>query len=167
METTERKRPVFATIICLVTALLLAHSLYRMLPGHHAVLRPGVIEAESHAVWFRHVMAFIEVILTIGGIVALWFMRPIAATFYALQIVATVINLTVHIVFLHMLQVQRALFVNPSTHLGHPTMPYWAVQALPIMVVFLIVGIPIALFLYVWRVTSLLPRLATRDQSTS
>jgi hypothetical protein len=87
METIQRKRPAFATVICILTALLAAHTVYRMLLGHHSVLRQEIIEAQSHAERFIHITALIDMILEVGGIIALWLMRPIAATLYAVQIV--------------------------------------------------------------------------------
>jgi hypothetical protein len=163
MESLERRRPVVATIICIVTALLVAHSFYRLLPGHQAALRPEMIEAESHAAWFRHMMTLVDVVLEVGGIIALWFMRPVATIFYALQIVTTVINLIVAIVFQHILQVEQTMYANPSRPFGHSTMPGWAAYVLPIMGVILMVGIQISLFLYVWRITALLPQQLSRN----
>jgi hypothetical protein len=144
METVERKRPLLATIICVVTTLFLANWLLGMLHGHQPV------QLVSQAAWL--LFDLIGVILVAGGIVALWLMRPIAATFYAAQIVTSVITAVINIFFLNILQEERAFVATSS-------MPVWAARALPIMGIALVLSIRISLFLYVWRVTSLLPKL--------
>lgn len=159
METTGHRRPLFATIICVVSALFLASWLFHMLPGHQRVLKPETIQLLSHGRWFRSTMASIDLVLSVGGIIALWFMRPIATTFFAAQIVTSVVTTVVNIFFLHSLHLEQALYANPSRPFGHPTMPEWITWALPIMAAVLTVSIRVSLFLYVWRVTSLLPRL--------
>jgi hypothetical protein len=153
METMERKRPLPATVICVVTTLLLANwllgELMSMLHEHQPV------QLVNQAQWFHraiNLFDLIGVILVAGGIVALWLMRPIAATFYAAQIVTSVITAVINIFFLNILQEERAFVATSS-------MPVWATRALPIMGIALVLGIRISLFLYVWRVTSLLPKL--------
>jgi len=157
MEVTYRKRPTFSTMICVVTSLLVAQKLYGLLPGNHPMLRPELIDGQLLAVSFSRIIALADLTLEIGGIIALWFMRPVAATFYAAQIVTTAINLAIGIFFMHWIQMHRAFIATR-------TMPRMAVWALPYMGALLIVGIQVSLFLYVWRVTTLLPRLGA-DQS--
>jgi hypothetical protein len=101
-----------------------------------------------------NLIGLIDVILVAGGIVALWLMRPIAAAFYAAaQIVTSVITAVINTFFLKILQEERASVATSS-------LPVWATWALPIMGIALVLGIRISLFLYVWRVTSLLPKLS-------
>jgi hypothetical protein len=140
MEPMEPKRPLFATILCVVTTLLLANWLFGTLQGHR--LHRAI-----------NLIGLIDVILVAGGIVALWLMRPIAAAFYAAQIVTSVVTTAINIFFLKILQEERASVATSS-------LPVWATWALPIMGIALVLGIRISLFLYVWRVTSLLPKLS-------
>jgi hypothetical protein len=111
MEVTNRKRPTFATMICVVTSLLVAQKLY----GNHPMLQPELIDGgQLLAMSFSRIIALADLTLEIGGIIALWFMRPIAATFYAAQTVTTVINLAIGIFFMHWIQMHRAFIATPS-----------------------------------------------------
>jgi hypothetical protein len=163
MEPMERKRPFFATIICVVTALFLAHRLFLMLPGHQPVLTPQMAQFQNHARLFSFAMMSIEIVLSASGIIALWLMHPIAAAIYAAKIVTTVIDVAIGIFALHVVHVEQAMLANPTTPLGHTAMPEWVTWALPIMAIVFIVSFQILLALYVWRVTSLHPKF--RNQS--
>ena len=159
MTAMERKRPFFATIICVVTALFLAHRLFLMLPGHQPALTPEMAQFQSHAPLFSLAVMVVEIILSASGIVALWLMHPIAAAIYAAKIVTTIIDVAIGIFALHVVQMEQAMLANPTNPLGHSTLPVWATWALPIMAIVFIVSFQVLLFLYVWRVTSPLPRL--------
>ena len=162
MKPMERKRPFFATIICVVTALYLAYRLVLMLPGHHPVLTPQMAEFQNHARLFSLAMMWIEIALSASGIIALWLMRPVAAAIYAAKIVTTVIDVGIGIFALHVVHAEQAMLANPTNSLGHTAMPEWATWALPIMAIVFLVSFQVLLFLYVWRVTS--PVSAQRNQ---
>ena len=159
MESIERKRPLFATVICVVTALFLAHRLFLMLPGHQPVLTPQMAEFQNHARLFSLAIMSLEIALSTGGIIALWIMHPIAAAIYAAKIVTSLIDVAIGIFVMHVVQVEQALLAHPTNPLGHNTMPLWATWALPIMAIVFLVTFQVLLFLYVWRVTTLLPKL--------
>jgi hypothetical protein len=158
----ERKRPFFATIICVVTALYLAYRLFLILPGHQPALSPQTAEFQNHARLFSLAMMWVEIALSASGIVALWLMRPVAAAIYAAKIVTTIIDVAIGIFALHVVHAEQAMLANPINPLGHTTMPVWATWALPIMAIVFIVSFQALLFLYVWRVTSPPPGLRTR-----
>jgi hypothetical protein len=162
MTTIERKRPFFATIICVVTALYLAYRLFLMLPGHQPALTPHTAEFQSHAHLFSLTMMWIEIALSASGVVALWLMRPVAAILYAAKVVTTVIDVAIGIFALHVVHAEQAMLANPTNSLGHTTMPEWATWALPILAIVFLVSFQVLLFLYVWRVTS--PLSAQRNQ---
>jgi hypothetical protein len=164
MESIERKRPLFATVICVVTALFLAHRLFLMLPGHQAALTPQMAEFQSHARLFSLAIMSLEIALSAGGVIALWLMHPIAAAIYAAKILTSLIDVAIGIFVMHVVQVEQATLANPSRPLGHTTMPLWATWALPIMAIVFLVSFQILLFLYVWRVTSPLPALRNQSQ---
>jgi hypothetical protein len=159
MDRVERKRPLLATIICVVTALYLAYRLFLMLPGHQPALTPQMTEFQNHARLFSLAMMWIEIVLSASGIIALWLMHPIAAAIYAAKIVTTVIDVAIGVFALHVVHVEQAMLANPTDPLGQTTMPEWATWALPIMAIVFLVSFQVLLFLYVWRVTSLLPKL--------
>jgi hypothetical protein len=104
-------------------------------------------------------MMWIEIVLSASGIIALWLMHPIAAAIYAAKIVTTVIDVAIGVFALHVVHVEQAMLANPTDPLGQTTMPEWATWALPIMAIVFLVSFQVLLFLYVWRVTSLLPKL--------
>jgi hypothetical protein len=162
MKPMERKRPFFATIICVVTALFLAHRLFLMLPGHQPALTPQMAEFQNHARLFSLATMWIEIALSASGIIALWLMRPVAAAIYAAKIVTTVIDVSIGIFALHVVHAEQAMLANPTNSLGHTTMPEWATWALPIMAIVFLVSFQVLLFLYVWRVTS--PLAGLRNQ---
>jgi hypothetical protein len=60
---------------------------------------------------------------------------------------------------MHVVQVEQAMLAHPSNPLGHTAMPLWATWAIPIMATVFLVSVQVLLFLYVWRVTTLLPKL--------
>ena len=159
MDPMERKRPFFATIICVVTALYLAHRLFLMLPGHQPALTPQMAEFQNHARLFSLTMMWIEIVLSASGIVALWLMRPVAAILYAAEIVTTVIDVAIGVFALHVVHAEQAMLANPANPLGHATMPVWVTWALPIMAIIFLLSFQVMLFLYVWRVTSPPPKL--------
>jgi hypothetical protein len=158
----ERKRPFFATVICVVTALYLAYRLFLMLPAHQPGLTPQVAEFQNHAQLFSLAMMWIEIVLSASGIVALWLMRPVAAAIYAAKIVATVIDVAVGIFALHLVHAEQAMLANPTSPLGQTPIPVWATWALPIMAILCLVSFQVLLFLYVRRVTSPLPELRSQ-----
>ena len=159
MDRVERKRPLLATIICVVTGLYLAYRLFLMLPGHQPALTPQMTEFQNHTRFFSLAMMWIEIVLSTSGIIALWLMHPIAAAIYAAKIVTTVIDVAIGVFALHVVHVEQAMLANPTDPLGHTTMPEWATWALPIMAIVFIVSFQVLLFLFVWRVTSPLPKL--------
>lgn len=159
MEPMERKRPLFATMICVATALFLAHRLFLMLPGHQPPLSPQMAQFQSHAPFFSVAVMVIEIALSASGIVALWLMHPVAAAIYAAKILMSIIDVAIGIFALHVVQAEQAILATPTKPLGHATMPIWATWALPIMAIVFILSFQIGLFLYVWRVTSPHPRL--------
>jgi hypothetical protein len=159
MTPMERKRPFFATIICVVTALYIAYRLFLMLPGHQPALTPQMAEFQNHARLFSLAMMWVEIVLSAGGVIALWLMRPVAATIYAAKIVTTVIDVGIGVFALHVVHAEQAMLANPTQPLAHTTLPVWVTWALPIMAIVFIVGFQVLLFLYVWRVTSPLPNL--------
>ncbi len=159
MKPMERKRPLFATMICVVTALFLANRLFLVLPGHQPALTPQMAQFQSHARLFSLAMMWIEIALSASGIVALWLMRPVAAAIYAAKIVTTVIDVAIGIFAFHLVHAEQAMLANPTTSLGQTTMPEWATWALPIMAIIFLVSFQVLLFLYVWRVTSPIPGL--------
>ncbi len=154
----ERKRPFFATIICVVTALYLSYRLFLMLPGNQPALTPQIAEFQNHARLFSLAMMWIEIVLSVSGIIALWLMRPVAAAIYAAKIVTTVIDVAIGIFAFHLVHAEQAMLANPTNPLGQ-TMPVWATWALPIMAIIFLVSFQVLLFLYVRRVTSPLPGL--------
>jgi hypothetical protein len=162
MTTIERKRPFFATIICVATALYLAYRLFLMLPGHQPTLSPHTAEFQSHTHLFSLTMMWIEIALSASGVVALWLMRPVAAILYAAKVVTTVIDVAIGIFALHVVHAEQAMLANPTNSLGHTTMPEWVTWALPILAIVFLVSFQVLLFLYVWRVTS--PLSAQRNQ---
>ncbi len=162
MKPMERKRPFFATIICLVTALYLAYRLFLMLPGHQPAVTLQMTEFQNHARLFSLAMMWIEIALSATGIIALWLMRPVAAAIYAAKIVTTLIDVGIGIFALHVVHAEQAMLANPTNPLGHTTMPEWVTWALPIMAIVFLVSFQVLLFLYVWRVTS--PLSAQRNQ---
>jgi hypothetical protein len=159
MEPMERKRPFFATIICVVTALYLAYRLFLMLPGHLPALTPQTAEFQNHARLFSLAMMWIEIVLSASGIIALWLMRPVAAAIYAAKIITTLIDVAIGIFALHVVHAEQAMLANPTNPLGHTTMPVWVTWALPIMAIIFLLSFQVLLFLYVWRVTSPPPKL--------
>ncbi len=162
MKSMERKRPFFATIICVVTALYLAYRLFLMLPGHEPALSPQMAEFQNHARLFSLAMMWIELALSASGIIALWLMRPVAAAIYAAKIVTAVIDVGIGVFALHVVHAEHAMLANPTQPLAH-TMPIWVTWALPIMAIVFIVSFQILLFLYVWRVTSAPARLRNQN----
>ena len=164
MQSMERKRPLFATIICIGTALFLARRLFLMLPGHQPVLTPQMAQFQSHAPWFSLAIMLIEIALSAGGIVALWLMRPIAAAIYAAKILTSVIDVAIGIFVFHVVQAEQAILANTTQPLGHTTMPVWATWALPILSIVFIVSFQALLFLYVWRVTSRPPAIREKPE---
>ena len=162
MEPTERKRPLIATIICVLTALYLAYRLFLMLPGHQPALSPQVAQFQNHTRLFSLAIMWIEIALSASGMIALWLMRPVAAAIYAAKIVTTVIDVAIGIFAMHVVHAEQAALANPTNPLGHTTMPEWATWALPILAIAFLVSFQVLLFLYVWRVTS--PRPGLRNQ---
>jgi hypothetical protein len=162
MNPMERKRPFFATIICVVTALYLAYRLFLLMPGHQPVLTPQMAQFQNHARLFSLATMWIEMVLSASGIIALWLMRPVAAAIYAAKIVTTIIDVAIGIFALHVVHAEQAMLANPTNPLGHSTMPEWATWALPIMAIIFLVSFQILLFLYVWRVTSPQPGIRNR-----
>jgi small-conductance mechanosensitive channel len=158
MTMMERKRPFLATVICVVTALYLAYRLFLMLPGHQPALSPQMAEFQNHAQMFSVAMMWIEIVLSAGGIIALWLMRPVAAAIYAAKIATTVVDVAIGIFAFHLVHAEQARLANPSNPLDH-TMPVWATWALPIMAIVFLVSFQVLLFLYVRRVTSPPPGL--------
>jgi hypothetical protein len=159
MESIERKRPLFATVICVITALFLAHRLFLMLPGHQPALTPQMAEFQSHARLFSLAMMSLEIALSAFGIIALWLMHPIAAAIYAAKILTSLIDVAIGIFVMHVVQVEQAMLAHPSNPLGHTTMPLWATWAIPVTATVFLVSVQVLLFLYVWRVTMHLPKL--------
>jgi uncharacterized membrane protein (DUF485 family) len=162
MSTMERKRPFFATIICVATALYLAYRLFLMLPGHQPALTAQMSRFQNHARLFSIATMWIEMVLSASGVIALWLMRPVAAAIYAAKIVTTLIDVGIGIFALHVVHAEQAMLANPTNSLGHTTMPEWVTWALPIMAIVFLVTFQVLLFLYVWRVTS--PRTTLRNQ---
>jgi uncharacterized metal-binding protein len=70
-----------------------------MLPGHRSILPPQMVEFQSRTRWLRYTMNPINVVLPLGGIIAHWFMRPVATTFYAAQLVTSMVNAVVNTFF--------------------------------------------------------------------
>jgi hypothetical protein len=116
-------------------------------------------EFQSHARLFSLAMMSLEIALSAGGIIALWLMHPLAAAIYAAKILTSLIDVAIGIFVMHVVQVEQAMLAHPTNPLGHNTMPLWATWALPIMAIVFIVTFQVLLFLYVWRVTTLLPKL--------
>jgi hypothetical protein len=164
MQSMERKRPLFATIICIGTALFLARRLFLMLPGHQPVLTPQMAQFQSHAPWFSLAIMLIEIALSAGGIVALWLMRPIAAAIYAAKILTSIIDVSIGIFVFHVVQVEQAILASPGKPLAQPTMAQWATWALPILSIVFIVSFQVLLFLYVWRVTARPPAIREKPK---
>jgi hypothetical protein len=129
-----------------------------MLPGHEPIVTAQLAKLQSHTRLFFHAMAWIEVLLSIIGIIALWLMRSFASILYAAKIVTSIINALIGIFVLHIVQLERQILTNSSRALSHPTIPGWAALALPIVTIVFMIGFQVSLFLYVWRVTYLLPR---------
>ena len=159
MDPMQRKRPLFATVICVVTALFVAHRLFLMLPGHQPPLSPQMAQFQSHAPFFSVAVMVIEIVLSASGIVALWLMHPVAAAIYAAKIILAIIDVAIGVFALNVVKVEQAMLANPTKPLAHATMPMWATWAIPIMAIVFIVSLQVALFLYVWRVTSPIPKL--------
>jgi hypothetical protein len=92
-----------ASIICpiirVATSLFLTYWLFHMLPGHRPILPSQMVEFQSRTRWLRYTMNPINVVLSLGGIIALWFMRPVATTFYAAQLVTSMVNAVVNTFF--------------------------------------------------------------------
>jgi hypothetical protein len=164
MTTMERKRPFFATIICVVTALYLGYRLFLMLPGHQPVLTTQTSEFQNHARLFSVAIMWIEIVLSASGIIALWLMHPVAAIIYAAKIVTTVIDVAIGVFALHVVHAEQAMLANPTHSLGQTTMPVWATWALPIMAIIFLVAFQVLLFLYVRRVTSPVPELRNSNK---
>lgn len=101
----------------------------------------------------------IEIVLSASGIVALWLMHPVAAAIYAAKIILAIIDVAIGVFALNVVKVEQAMLANPTKPLAHATMPMWATWAIPIMAIVFIVSLQVALFLYVWRVTSPIPKL--------
>jgi hypothetical protein len=154
----SRKRPLFATVICAVTALFLINRLLLMLPAQEPHVTTQLTQIGGDTRLFFHAMTWIEVILSISGIITLWMMHPSASIIYASKIITSIINGMIGIFVLHIVQFDREIFISSSKAFSHSTMPIWAASALPIMGIVLAIGFQVALFLYVWRVTYLLPR---------
>ena len=142
----ERKRPLFATVICVVTALFLAHRLFLMFPGHQPPLSPQVAQFQSHAPFFSIAVMVIEIVLSASGIVALWLMHPVAAAIYAAKIVMSIIDVAIGIFVLHVVQAEQAMLANPTKPQGHTAMPIWATWALPIMAIAFILSFQVHAF---------------------
>jgi hypothetical protein len=130
-----------------------------MLPGHQPSLSPEMAQFQTHAPFFSIAVMVIEIVLSASGIVALWLMHPVAAAIYAAKTVMAIIDVAIGIFALHVVQAEQASLASPTKPLGHTTMPIWATWAVPIIAIVFIVSFQVAIFLYVWRVTSPLPKL--------
>lgn len=153
MKAERRKRPFLATVICIVMAFMLASWLFHMLPGHHRIPMPGSIVVPMPSPWFLYTMGMIDFVAIVGGIVALWGMRPIAAVFFAVQAISDVIQLAEGVFFRHTLEALRMSMANRHRSGGFPTIAPHADWMISFFVFFLAVAFPVVLFLYVWRVT--------------
>jgi hypothetical protein len=154
MERMEPKRPRFATIICLLTAVWVGYAIFRNLPGHQLAFTAENIQAQRIAPGLRYALHTVSWAVSIGGIVALWYMRPMASLFYAANIVLTLAWCLVNVFALHVLQYERMLSSVPTYPGARITMPPWAIYAVPILGQVLTVSIPVWLFFYVLHTTS-------------
>jgi hypothetical protein len=147
------RRPRGATLICIWLAVCLVGLLFHLLAGHPADHTEGVVVVPPAALWFRIVTGMVDLMATVGALVALWQMRPVAAVFFAALFGSSVVEAAEAIFVRHTVQATRIALMSRPGHAGHAPMSaeaaLWTSWLMPVLAV----GLEAALFVYVWRVT--------------
>jgi hypothetical protein len=145
-------RPLGATLVCAWLAVCLVGLLFHLFPGH-PVTREGVTVVPPAALWFRIVTGGVDLAATIGGLVALWQMRPVAPVFFAALLGTGVVEAAEAIFVRHTVQATRIALMGQPGHGGHAPMSaeaaFWTSWMMPVLAI----SFEAALFVYVWRVT--------------
>jgi hypothetical protein len=133
MDHSDRKRPVLASVICIVAVITSGPTLLRAL---HLIPPLTSFPAPTDHVLLHHVLTIVEPVLNLLGAIFLWQMRPVATILFAAEAIVLILS-GLYLAFID--PSERMLTLRASRH--------------ETVIYLLIVAFECALIFCVWRIT--------------
>jgi hypothetical protein len=135
MDRSDRKRPLLASVICVITVIGSGPTLLRAL---HLIPPLTSFPAPTDHVLLHHVLKIVEPMLNLVGAIFLWQMRPLSVILFAAEAIVVILS-GLYLAFID--PSGRMLTLRASRH--------------ETVIYLLIVAFECAFTFYVWRITAI------------
>jgi len=135
MDHSDRKRPVLASAICIVTVIVSGPTLLRAL---HLIPPLASFPGPTDHVLLHHVLKIVEPVLNLLGAIFLWQMSPVATILFAAEAIVVILS-GLYLGFID--PSERMLTLRASRH--------------ETVIYLLIVAFECAFTFYVWHITAI------------